>query len=343
MALLIVLPFGRAPATAAAPKLGRTAVIRPTAGAVLVKRKGTRRFVTISREQTIAMGSTVDLSRGAATLTTAKSSSGGTQSGGFRGGAFVVDQPGGKPLTTLSLVDGGSRPCRGTPRAGATGVFARAALRPRRALFGRAHGQFESRGRNSSATIRGTTWITEDLCSGSTVIKAVAGGGVEKRSRGASLRLRPGDVAEDFCDVHPPADIAALATFYCTGTLLSPGRKSRTGQLPDVAAFHLLTGAGPGQPAIADACVHSPGRAEHCTTYRVEDPAGGAGLFDACGLPGGLRAYTLRWRIGGLYLPPPMTVRSVTRRVKGPFKCLERPTFPPYAPVFEPGNPYEPA
>ena len=35
-----------------------------------------------------------------------------------------------------------------------------------RRLFGRAHGRFRTRGRNSTATVRGTEWSVVDRCDG---------------------------------------------------------------------------------------------------------------------------------------------------------------------------------
>jgi ferric-dicitrate binding protein FerR (iron transport regulator) len=41
-----------------------------------------------------------------------------------------------------------------------------AARTHRRRLFGNAHGRFRTRGRNSSATVRGTKWSMTDTCAG---------------------------------------------------------------------------------------------------------------------------------------------------------------------------------
>jgi ferric-dicitrate binding protein FerR (iron transport regulator) len=41
-----------------------------------------------------------------------------------------------------------------------------AARTKRRKLFGNAHGRFRTRGRNSSATVRGTVWQMTDTCAG---------------------------------------------------------------------------------------------------------------------------------------------------------------------------------
>ena len=38
--------------------------------------------------------------------------------------------------------------------------------RPSRQLFSSVHGRFRTRGRNSTATVRGTKWLTKDTCAG---------------------------------------------------------------------------------------------------------------------------------------------------------------------------------
>jgi hypothetical protein len=85
------------------------------------------------------------------------------QTGTFRGGAFIVKQPRSSALTTLTLAGGGNfkTGCRGTSRKASA-----ARRRPRRSLFSNAKGRFRTRGRNSTATVRGTIWLTKDTCAG---------------------------------------------------------------------------------------------------------------------------------------------------------------------------------
>jgi hypothetical protein len=69
--------------------------------------------------------------------------------------------PGGsKPVTELVLT--GDLNC---PTAKRRGKVVAAGKRSRR-LWGSGHGRFRTRGRNSSATVRGTVWLTEDRCDG---------------------------------------------------------------------------------------------------------------------------------------------------------------------------------
>jgi hypothetical protein len=89
-------------------------------------------------------------------------------------GAFRTSQGKGKPLTTLTLMsnDNFRTGCRADVRLLRSGVGA-ARKRPRRRLFGNAHGRFRTRGRHSTATVRGTKWLTQDTCAGTlTVVDA---------------------------------------------------------------------------------------------------------------------------------------------------------------------------
>ena len=117
----------------------------------------------------------IDTTHGTVRLTSA-SSAHGSQTGLFSGGAFRVRQTHGpRPVTQLALAGGDFSTC---PRAGA----ARAAAKkgPSRRLWGRDKGgRFTTIGRSTSATVRGTRWLTEDRCAGTRV--TVAEGAVSVR------------------------------------------------------------------------------------------------------------------------------------------------------------------
>jgi hypothetical protein len=88
-----------------------------------------------------------------------------TQTATLSGGAFVVRQPrSGHGLTELTMTGGDFTQCSAAGARARTGAHA-AAARIRR-LFGNAHGRFRTRGRYSTATVRGTTWSVEDRCDG---------------------------------------------------------------------------------------------------------------------------------------------------------------------------------
>jgi hypothetical protein len=163
------------------PVIGETAGVRPVSGKVKIKLpKGTGSgkaralgltgaasgFVPLNTAKQVPMGSTLDTSKGTVNLLASAGTSKNTgvtkfQSGNFNGGQFRVSQTRKNPLTQLSMGGGGFGSCKTrVPKGGS------AARKHRRKLFGNAHGRFRTRGRNSSATVRGTKWTMTDTCSG---------------------------------------------------------------------------------------------------------------------------------------------------------------------------------
>ena len=141
-----------------APLAGITANAEAVKGTVLVRERGSGRFVPLAAADQIPIGSELDTTRGTMRLTTA-AGAGKTQSGTFRGGLFKLGQPkSAKPVTELKLT--------GRLRCGRRSGTARAAARRSRRLFGNAQGRFRTRGRNSTATVRGTQWLVKDTCAG---------------------------------------------------------------------------------------------------------------------------------------------------------------------------------
>ncbi len=143
------------------PTLGKTVVLKPQSGSVIVKPRGKRQF-KLRTETAVPMGSKIDTTHGKVKLTSALGKR-HTQSGSFSEGAFIVTQRKSDSLTDLQLTGGDFGICSA---AHAAGVQLTAAANRRRRLFGNAHGRFRTRGRNSSATVRGTQWLTEDRCTG---------------------------------------------------------------------------------------------------------------------------------------------------------------------------------
>lgn len=106
----------------------------------------------------------IDATKGEVQLTAAKDASGATQTGRFSGGVFGIVQKGSaQPITELVMKGGSFAACRrGNRRVAARRVV--------RQLFGRAHGRFRTRGRHSTATIRGTQWLVKETCAGTLTI-----------------------------------------------------------------------------------------------------------------------------------------------------------------------------
>jgi hypothetical protein len=172
------------------PNPNQTVVVQEVAGRVLVKVPGSNRYVDLSTVTEIPNGTLVDARNGRFRLTAA-AEGGTTVSTIFYGGIAAVGQlasaaarapaqaaqPG---VTELRLAGGDfGRPCT-TALAKAKakqkqakrrtfGVAQAKPVKPVRRLWGDGSGKFRTRGRFSTATVRGTVWLTEDYCNGTLV------------------------------------------------------------------------------------------------------------------------------------------------------------------------------
>lgn len=170
-----VLRLRDVPEPLPAPEVGRTANVEPVSGTVLIKMPpGTSArkyglgaaqangFVRLTAAAQVPLRSTLDTKSGRVKLQTAVGSSrpGQVQTGQFYDGVFQVRQTGGtaRPFTEMVLNE------RLTCRSSRVQA---AAARSRR-LWGNGRGRFRTRGRYSTATVRGTVWLTKDTCSTTT-------------------------------------------------------------------------------------------------------------------------------------------------------------------------------
>jgi hypothetical protein len=140
--------------------------------------------VDLAAATSIPTGTVIDTRAGTVELKTALDRKGATQTGHFWGGVFEVRQRAtARGLTQLVLRGGDFSHCS------ATAAKARAAVapaksrkkskstkkKPPRSLWGSDdHGRFQTRGRGSVATVRGTHWLTQDTCDG-TLTRVLAG------------------------------------------------------------------------------------------------------------------------------------------------------------------------
>jgi hypothetical protein len=142
--------------------------VAPVRGQVLVKLPGENRFVPLQHLTEIPIGSQVDATRGAVRLISAVTAT-QTNSAEFFDGIFTIRQRrANRAVMQLILGGGNFRVCRRGSSAAAS-VDSPAAKRPRRPvrrLWGSGKGRFETRGRYSSATVRGTRWLVVDRCDG---------------------------------------------------------------------------------------------------------------------------------------------------------------------------------
>jgi hypothetical protein len=133
------------------------------------------------------MGSTIDARRGRVELTTVRDRRRNRlQEGRFYGGVFKVRQRASDRFITELVLNQRLAPC---PRRRA----ASASRAARRRLWGDGKGRFRSRGRYSSAAVRGTRWLVEDSCKGT--LTRVSRGVVAVRDfvRDRTIVLRRGE------------------------------------------------------------------------------------------------------------------------------------------------------
>jgi hypothetical protein len=145
-----------------APAFAQTVNVSPVSGRVLVEPSGTGGFDTLSAARQVPVGSAVDARGGVVRLTAATGTSGRVDAGEFQAGIFEIRQDRAEPgVTELRIRDDarGRAACGGRPSAR---VFGR--------LLGDAKGRFRTRGRFSTATIRGTNWGVRDRCDGTLTI-----------------------------------------------------------------------------------------------------------------------------------------------------------------------------
>jgi hypothetical protein len=164
------------------PVIGRTVVVAPGRGKVLVRRPDGTRFRRLDGAARIPVGSVVDTRNGRVRLVSAVDAEGRLQLGTFWGSRFKVRQrQAGNGMTSLVLRGGSFAGCAAT----GSSAIAQASRRRRavRRLWARdRHGRFRTHGNNSVATARGTSWLTEDHCGGTLTV--VRGGAVAVRDRG---------------------------------------------------------------------------------------------------------------------------------------------------------------
>ncbi len=166
------------------PIAGKTFNIEPVKGQVKVRCRH-RRLHKLKAPEQVPISCVIDASDGTVGLTTSKGGGGGTQSGHFWGSVFGVHQRARHRNTVLTLI--GKLECarkKKKPEAGKVDsdgdhdgdrVFLRKRKRRGRKLWGSGKGNFKTVGNYGSASVRGTIWLVEDRCDGSTFFKVRRG------------------------------------------------------------------------------------------------------------------------------------------------------------------------
>jgi len=181
--------------SASTPVLGVSVVVAPLLGTVKIKLPGSAGYATLAAGDSVPVGTIVDTRHGTVKLTSALGTD-TTQSGEFHGALFQVRQPrGGRGMTDLVLRGSNfalcPRPTKGLGARAASTVSSR--KRPVRRLWARdKRGRFRTHGRNSVATVRGTSWVTTDTCAGTRTTVKQGAMAVRDEGRGKTIVVRAG-------------------------------------------------------------------------------------------------------------------------------------------------------
>ena len=112
----------------------------------------------------------MDARHGVVKLTTSRDSSGAVQTARFSRGVFLVEQAKTtRPMTEIVLRGGHLGQCRRAAKAGAVSISKKRRRARGHRLWAEGRGRFRTRGGYSTASVRGTGWITTDTCSGTRV------------------------------------------------------------------------------------------------------------------------------------------------------------------------------
>ena len=129
---------------------------------MLVKLKGTTKFVPLDVTKGIPVGSEVDARNGHVTLTSIPKPARQPETAEFWDGIFKVTQKGG--VTDLALSEKLTG-CPKTKKKAKQSLAEAAAKKPKtRKLWGNGKGAFRTTGKYSAATVRGTEWLVQDTC-----------------------------------------------------------------------------------------------------------------------------------------------------------------------------------
>lgn len=154
-----------APPGLPAPTLGETINLYVLKQPVRIKLPRTRRFFPLTQPRQVPNGTVVDARKGRVLVVIADQA-GKTGQAEFYAGVFEVNQPKRlRGLANIFLDGGGFKGCPKAPRNPHAQVSANR-KRSVRKLWGKGTGKFRTVGRFSSATLRGTTWLTDDRCNG---------------------------------------------------------------------------------------------------------------------------------------------------------------------------------
>jgi len=121
--------------------------------------------VPLEQDTQIRSGDTIDVRNGRIELTTTSGQA------SFFSGRFLVEQTGdASAFTLLTLVGGDFSSCTTTKSRSTSSNAQDPPKKQVRSLWGTGTGKFRTKSRFSSATVRGTNWLTVDRCDGSLTV-----------------------------------------------------------------------------------------------------------------------------------------------------------------------------
>ena len=169
------------------PSLGKTLGVAAVRGTVTAT-SPSGAPLDLGAAKVVPTGTVIDARAGTVELKTALDRKGATQTGRFWGSQFEVRQSAtGRGMVQLVLRGADFSHCKATNKAIARAAAAKrksSKKQPPRSLWGSDdHGRFQTRGRGSVATVRGTRWLTQDTCAG-TLTRVVAGAVAVRDLRG---------------------------------------------------------------------------------------------------------------------------------------------------------------
>ena len=178
---------------AAEPAYGRSVAASVKSGTVKVRPPGSLEYVEVDAAGVIPNGSVVDASAGSVTVVSALDRDGATQSATFRGARFrIAQRRTGNGVVDIHLVQRATG-CPTTPGTG-VGALASAKRRVKRPSLWSSdhHGKYRTHGRNSVATVRGTTWVTTETCRGTRTTVKSGAVSVKDRATGRRTLVKAG-------------------------------------------------------------------------------------------------------------------------------------------------------
>jgi uncharacterized repeat protein (TIGR02543 family) len=159
--------------------------VAPVSGRVLVRVPGSDRFVELTATDQVPVGTQIDTTNGRIQLTAARTG-GLLETSQFYEGLFTFLQANAAAFPEVRL-DGGDFSC-----LEAAFSWQAKSKKPVRRVWGSGKGKYRTRGRYSSATVRGTVWKTEDRCDGTLTLVQEGVVAVRDFARQADIVIRSG-------------------------------------------------------------------------------------------------------------------------------------------------------